>query len=60
MVGYDLGLTQETLDSMRREIVEKDRLIEKKNKEIVKLRMHSEDLRQQLEASTVTMTQKDR
>ena len=45
---------------MRREIVEKDRLIEKKNKEIVKLRMHAEDLRQQLEASTVTMTQKDR
>jgi hypothetical protein len=38
-----LSGAQETLDCMRREIVEKDRLIDKKNKEIVKLRMHYED-----------------
>ena len=40
-----LSGTQETLDSMRRELVEKDRLIENKNKEIIKLRMHCEDLK---------------
>lgn len=55
-----LSGAQETIDSMRREIVEKDRLIDKKNKEIVKLRMHCEDLQNQLETQAVTITQKER
>jgi len=32
------------MDQYRRDIVEKDRIIDKKNKEIVKLRMHVEDV----------------
>jgi hypothetical protein len=32
------------MDQMRRDNVEKDRMLDKKNKEIVKLRMHCDDL----------------
>lgn len=45
---------------MKREIVEKDRLIDKKNKEIVKLRMHCEDFKNQLDSQVVTVSQKQR
>lgn len=48
------------MDQYRRDIVEKDRLIDKKNKEIVKLRMHVEDVQNQLESQVVTMPQKER
>lgn len=36
--------------------MEKDRLIDKKNKEIVKLRMHVEDVKNQLENQVVPVS----
>ena len=48
------------MDQYRRDIVEKDRLIDKKNKEIVKLRMHVEDIQNQMESQPISMSQKER
>lgn len=48
------------MDQYRRDIVEKDRIIDKKNKEIVKLRMHVEDVQLQLENQVVPVSQKER
>ena len=48
------------MDHYRRDIVEKDRIIDKKNKEIVKLRMHVEDVQLQLENQVVPVSQQER
>lgn len=48
------------MDQYRRDIIEKDRIIDKKNKEIVKLRMHVEDVQLQLENQVVPVSQKER
>ena len=48
------------MDQYRRDIVEKDRIIDKKNKEIVKLRMHVEDVQLQLENQVVPVSQQER
>ena len=48
------------MDQYRRDLSEKDRLIDKKNKEIVKLRMHVEDIQNQLENTSVPISQQER
>jgi hypothetical protein len=54
---------QSTFDGLKRELVDKDRLIESKNREIVKLRLENDEIKsnfEQVESLTVNQHQRTR
>ena len=54
---------QSTFDGLKRELTDKDRLIESKNREIVKLRLENDEIKsnfEQIEALTVNQHQRTR
>ena len=53
--------TRDTFDGLKREMVDKDRLIEQKNREIVKLRMENDEIKSNYEkVDSLGVTQQQR